>query len=173
MKRGFLRYWWVGVLTLFTALSLVFLFGWLKYAGFSEAYKVSSSNFELRVLQKRTLLFNYTYLFQSCNTRNRECKDVFEYTSDPDAVNEMIRIVDNSTGYIKSNRIFGITRDAGTTWTFSELDTILRMSEDASNCTFIRDLNIEANGDGWMKLRSCSKAQPKSLVTKDYGVTWE
>lgn len=171
MRRRFFRYWWVGVLCLLIGVAMVFFSVWSKYAGFSEAYRVSSPNFEIRVMIKGTILFNYTFLFQSGVVGNQDWKDVFEYTSDADSSKEMIRIVNDSTGYIKGNRVFAVTRDAGTSWTFSELDKIFPMSEEASKCTWISAVNIEVNGAGTMELRGCSKAKP--LITKDYGLTWQ
>ena len=141
------------------------------YSGYSEGHRVSSPQFEMRVMVKGTMMANFTFLFQSANGGNEEWKDIYHYTSDADSAKEMIRIVDDSTGYLKGNRVFAVTRDAGKSWTFSEIDKIISMSKEDSRCTWIGAVDIQANGAGTMELRSCTQARP--LTTKDYGLSWQ
>lgn len=171
MRKRFLGFWWVGALSLLIGILGVVIGIWITYLGYSESHRVSNPRFEVRLMKKVTILFNYTYLFQSKDASENEWNDVFWYTSDPDDEKSMIQIVSDMTGYIKSPKIFAITRDAGRSWSYFGLDEVPRIPLDALNCTFIDKVDIGSNGEGTMKLRGCS--QTKSLATSDYGATWQ
>ncbi len=171
MKRIEVKSWWAGVLTLIFGIAGVFVLVWLKHYGYTEGYKVTNSTFALRVMTKSTLAFNYSYLFQSRRVDEDSWTDVYQFTSDPDSPREMIEMVDENTAFFRSNRSFGVTRDAGRTWTTWDKDMLRTELQDRFYCTWIRSAKLDPTGRGELVLRGCSPS--RILTTSDFGVTWK
>lgn len=79
-----------------------------------------------------------------------------------------IALVDEQTAYGFMLKKFAVTRDAGRTWSISDLSKLASTKADPS-CR-IEKVNVTNSGAGTMGLRCGNSA--RTLSTNDFGVTW-
>ncbi|MEQ1606439.1 MAG: hypothetical protein ABL999_16380 [Pyrinomonadaceae bacterium] len=171
MERRVFRYWWAGFISLAFGIALVFLVVWIGHFSYKEQLRIANSTFKVRILKKPTLLLNYSYLFQSSPVAHENWKDIYEFTSDPQSVNDLAALVNETTGYVRSNRVFLVTTDSGLRWKAFDLADLASIPDESSSCTWIGSVKLDVDGTGSMKLRGCIKHRP--LATNNYGVAWE
>lgn len=88
-----------------------------------------------------------------------------------DIPREQVRFAGDKVGYFFFGNDYAVTNDAGESWRIFKICEFLRTDE---QCAGIKDLRIEADGKGEVKIHSSSKHNDglKVLETADFGRSW-
>lgn len=144
----------------------------------SSAREAESQSFKLRWEVRAaacSLDWHPVVVFKSAPAGSNEWREVMtSWTDEPSAIpsDKCLNFIDAQTGYVYFNEKYAVTSDRGQTWTV--WDAKRQLSHAAGSSIYISDVNIGADGYGWMQLTIYSN-QPslRKLSTKDYGYHWE
>jgi hypothetical protein len=88
-----------------------------------------------------------------------------------DIPRQQVRFVSDQVGYVFMGYKIAVTTDGGITW--SVWDAVKNLPDWKLTRATIRDVQIEVNGDGIMKLTSFTDREAPILHTGDDGRTWQ
>ena len=114
------------------------------------------------------------YVFQSeSGKHSNQWRQVMEIRhDDPNEIpREQVRFAGDKVGHFFMGNDYAVTNDAGESWRIFKICEFLRTDE---QCAGIKDLQIDADGKGEVKIHSSSKYKDglKVLETLDFGRSW-
>ena len=145
-----------------------------------ETWETQNTPFRIRVdkhIERGGLLAALNgayYVFQSESGKNsNQWREVMTiHLDDPDDIpREQVRFAGDKVAYFYMNSDYAVTNDAGESWRIFKVCEFLTSRED---CKGIKDLRIDADGKGEVKIDSPAKHKDdlKVLETSNFGRSW-
>lgn len=146
-----------------------------------ETWETQNTPFRIRVdmhierggfMSAATAGAYYVFYSESGNCSN-QWRQVMEVRHDDpnDIPREQVRFAGDKVGYFFFGNDYAVTNDAGESWRIFKVCDFLPSGE---GCFGIKDLQIDADGKGEVKIHSSSKYKDglKVLETMDFGRSW-
>lgn len=145
-----------------------------------ETWQIEHAPFRIRVDKHierggfMAVLNGAYYVFQSESGKNsNQWREVMTIRHDDpnDIPREQVRFAGDKVGYFFMNSNYAVTDDAGESWRIFKICDFLSSRE---QCSGIKNLQIDANGMGEVKINSDAKYKEnlKILQTTDFGKSW-
>ena len=143
-----------------------------------RTWETANHTFRVRVREYNErgpiVLPHYYYTFEATQAGSGDWHEIATVRTDEDLEipREQIRFISDRTGYLFILGKYAVTTDGSYSWQVWDADEGVPKQQDPSQ-RFIRDVNINPDGSGTMKLISRSvQKEPIELHTKDYGRHW-
>ena len=148
-----------------------------KIGNCTESWTTENDMFRIRVNKHAEENGGYVggayFIFQSAPKGQENWANImiFRHDDPVEIPREQVRFVCERIGYVFIGNKFAVTADGGITW--SIWDAIKNLPNWSHTRASIKDVQIEATGDGLMELYSFTKQKAHDLRTKDFGKSWD
>ena len=145
-----------------------------------ESWQTGNDAFKIRVTaysEKPSLpgFGGAYYVFDSATVDSDKWREILTFRHDApvEIPRGQIRFVNEQVGYIFMGWMYGVTTDAGATWSVWNAENDLPGWQ-CCNYNLIQDVHIAPDGVGTMKLNPIPQQQSEApeMHTKDYGRRW-
>lgn len=158
----------------------LYLLLWPRRGKVIDSWQTGNSGFKIGVTsysERPSLpgLGGAYYVFQSATLGSDRWREVLTFRHDApvEIPRDQVRFLNDQIGYVFMGWMYGVTTDAGATWSvWSARDDL--PAWECCNYNLIQDVSITPDGIGTMRLRPIPQrpGEVPELHTKDYGRHW-
>jgi hypothetical protein len=143
-----------------------------------ETWQIGNQNLKLRIDRRSEIcpfMCGTYYVYQYAPSGSDNWREIFTvFQDDPHPLRrDQIGVLTDQIGYVFHSSKYAVTLDNGLSWSVWEVNGNLPF-ERYKVYPYIEELNIQANGDGTMRLNYISNERVSlpTLFTEDYGRSW-